>query len=137
MTKPEQHQQIEVDLLALQQSKEGIAANANEALPQGISDARGRIYRGIPVGEMSESAEVKVSREAMAFAMACFWKNGDAYVERATRLTEFLIKVLEEYTTADDLARMDVEAVKATFEELKNAVSRPSPPPAPATGRIP
>ena len=127
MTTPGQ-QQIDVDLLALQQSKEGIAANKENSLQPGISDARGMIFRGIPVGERSRSGEVDASRQAMAYAMHCFWRNGEAYVERATRVTEFLAKVLEDYQTADDLARMNVDAVTDRLREMTRHVPPPAAP---------
>ncbi|HZM75967.1 MAG TPA: hypothetical protein VFC19_09585 [Candidatus Limnocylindrales bacterium] len=128
MTAP--RQQIEVDLLALQQSKEGIATNTEAALQPGITSARRMIYRGVPVGEQSRSGEVDASRQAMAYAMHCFWKNSEAYMERASRVTEFLTRVLEEYRTADDLAKLDVDAVT---DRLREMMRRTLPPPAAPT----
>jgi hypothetical protein len=120
-------QQIEVDLLSLQQTKDGILTNTNAGLPAGIADAKSRIFRGLPVGERSESGEVDGSRQAMAFAMQCFWKNGEAYVERAKQLTEFLGKVREEYRTADDFAKLNVDAVTARLKEAVQAAPQPPP----------
>jgi len=134
MTSP--GQQIEVDLLALQQSKEGIGTNINQALQNGISDARGRIYRGLPVGELSSSGEVNASRQAIAHAMRLFWENGEAYVGRVTRVTEFLTKVLEEYQTADEIAKLSVDAVRKTLDELKQA-TQGAPGATPIRGELP
>lgn len=120
MTTPGQ-QQIEVDLLALQQSKDGIANKINKALENGISDVRGRIYRGVPAGELSRSGEVDASRQAIAEAMHRFWVNGEAYMGRVARVTEFLGKVLEEYRNADDLAKLSVDAVGMKLNELRHA----------------
>ena len=127
MTTPGQ-QQIEVDLLALQQSKEGIAANANNLLPTGITSARALIYRGVPVGERSASLEVGMSRQAITHAMRCFWDNGEAYMRRASQMTHFLTKILEDYKDADDLATLEVEAVIQKLDEIRNTVPA-SPPP--------
>ena len=128
MTTPEQ-QQIEVDLLALQQSKDQIATDINVLLNSGLSSARGLIYRGLPVGERSESLEVDMSRQGIAYAMKCFWDNGEAYVQRAYQMTQFLIKILEDYQDADDFAKLKVDAVIKRLDELRNAVPpKPQPP---------
>jgi hypothetical protein len=129
MTTPRQ-QQIEVDLLALQHSREGIAAIATDRLRSGISSARGLIYRGVPVGERSESLEVDASRKAIAHAMNCFWENTDAYMQRADHVTQFLSRMLEEYADADDFAKLKVEAVTQKLEELRKAAqvkAQPAP----------
>jgi hypothetical protein len=119
-------QQIDVDLLSLHHTKDGILTNTEGALQTGIANANGRIFRGLPVGERSESGEVDGSRQAMAYAMSCFWKNGEAYVARAKQVTEFLAKVLEEYRTADDFAKLNVDAVTAKFKEAAQAAPRPA-----------
>ena len=120
MTTPGQ-QQIEVDLLALQQSKDHIAVGINDLLNSGLESARGLIFQGVPVGERSASLEVDMSRQAIAYAMKCFWKNGEAYVTRAYQMTQFLIKILEDYKDADDFAKLKVDAVIQRLEELRNA----------------
>lgn len=128
MTTPRQ-QQIEVDLLALHQSKNQIATDINDLLQSGISSARGLIYRGVPVGERSESIEVGMSRQAITYAMGCFWKNGEAYTQRAYQMTQFLAKILDDYKDADDFAKLKVDAVIQRLEEIRTAA-----PPTPAPG---
>ena len=127
-------QQIEVDLLALQQSKEGIASNVQGRLRSGISSAREQIYRGVPVGERSESLEVNASRQAIAYAMHCFWQNTEAYTQRADQVTQFLAGMLAEYTDADDFAKMKVDAVTEKLEALRRTVQMK--PPAPVRGEF-
>jgi hypothetical protein len=135
MTTPGQ-QQIEVDLLTLQQSKDGIATNISELLQAGISSARGQIYRGVPVGERSESLEVDMSRQAIAYAMKCFWQNGEAYMHRAHQMTQFLATMLDEYKDADDFAKLKVDAVTETLDKIRRAVPA-APQPTPNRGDVP
>jgi hypothetical protein len=134
MTQPGQ-QQIEVDLLALQQSKEGIAENVEGRLRSGISSARGLIYRGVPVGERTESLEVDASRQAISYAMHCFWENTEAFMQRADQVRMFLAKMLEQYSDADDFAKMKVDEVDKRLRELK-AVVQIKPEPTPVRGAL-
>jgi hypothetical protein len=121
-------QQIEVDLLALQQSKDQISSNTNDLLQTGITAARGQIYRGVPVGERTASLEVDMSRQAISYAMTCFWKNGEACIQRANLMTQFLATMLEDYTDADDFAKLKVNAVIQKLDEIRQVVTAPPPP---------
>lgn len=134
MTTPGQ-QQIDVDLLALRQSKDLIAANTNDLLQSGISAARGQIYRGVPVGERSKSLEVDMSRQAIAYAMKCFWKNGEAYMRRAEQMSRFLTKMLEDYKDADDFAKLKVDEVTHLLDDIRKAVP-PTPESTPTRGEF-
>jgi hypothetical protein len=128
-------QQISVDLPALQQSKDDIAANAQDRLRSGISSARGLIYRGVPVGERSESLEVNASRQAITHAMHCFWQSTEAFVQRADQVSLCLAKMLEQYTDADDFAKMKVDEVNKRLDELKKVVQT-KPQSAPVRGAL-
>lgn len=122
---------IDVDLSALHESKERIATDINDLLQSGIASARGLIFRGVPVGERSESLEVGQSRAAMAHAMKSFWQNGEAYTLRAYQMTQFLAQILEDYKDADDFAKLKLDAVIRRLDEIRNAA-----PPSPITGEV-
>ncbi|HEX6684596.1 MAG TPA: hypothetical protein VF062_17460 [Candidatus Limnocylindrales bacterium] len=107
---------IVVDLQQLNANRDGLRRDTDEMLGPGTSDAHGQIFRGLHVGDRSQSGEVESTRRALAYAMDRFWDNGVAQVERARRLVEFLDKVLAEYTTAEDFAKLNVDKVLADLE---------------------
>ncbi|HEX6681795.1 MAG TPA: hypothetical protein VF062_03330 [Candidatus Limnocylindrales bacterium] len=110
--------QIDVDLLELNEVWETFDSNLEVVLKPGISDASSRIQQGLPVGERSESGEVDVSRQVMAEMLHGFARNTEVYVRRSEQVKYFLTAVLENYRTADDFARMDIEAVTQKFIDI-------------------
>jgi len=124
MTTPSE--KIDVDLEQLRTSSKGISDDTDKTLVPGMSDANGRIFRGLHLGDRSQSGEVEATRRALAYAMDRFWRNGIAQAERARNMVEFLDKVLTEYKTADDFAKLDVDAVLAGLDEV--ARRQPAPP---------
>lgn len=124
MTTP--NDKIDVDLEQLQTSSKAINDDTDKTLAPGVADAHRRIYRGLHLGERSQSGEVEATRRALAYAMDRFWRNGVAQRERARSMVAFLDKVLMEYKTADDFAKLDVDAVLAGLDEA--ARRQPTPP---------
>lgn len=118
-------QQIDVDLLHLRDMRDGICSDAETALKPGITDANGRIFRGLTIGATSQSGELDASRRALAYAMDQFLGNSKVHLDRAQHVINFLDRVLEDYQTADDFAAMDVDAVLAKLAEA--APPRPAP----------
>lgn len=112
------NEKVEVDLDQLRFSSKGIGKDTEQMLAPGISDANGRIFRGLRFGETSQSGEVEATRRALAYAMDRFWRNGLDHLDRARRMVEFLDKVLAEYKTTDDFAKLDVDAVLAELDEV-------------------
>jgi hypothetical protein len=123
MTTP--NDKIDVDLEQLRTSGKGISDDTNAMLAPGISDANGRIFRGLHIGDRTQSGEVEATRRALAYAMDRFLRNGVAQVERARNIVAFLDKVLTEYKTADDFAKLDVDKVLAGLDEV--ARRQPAP----------
>lgn len=132
MTTPDS--QIEVDLQELKAHREGMRRDAEEMLQPGTSDAHTRIFRGLHFGDRSQSGEVEASRKALAYAMNRFWDNGVAQAEQAQRMVEFLDKVLAEYQTADDFAKLDVDKVLARLDAVMREQSS-APPTSPASNQ--
>jgi len=124
MTTP--NEQIDVDFEQLQTSCAGIRDDTDQALAPGISDAHVRIFRGLHIGERSESGEVEATQRALVYAMDRFWRNGLTHLDRAKRMTDLLDKILAEYKTADDFAKLDVDAVLRSMDEAR--LLQPSPP---------
>ena len=110
-------QKIDVDLLHLKDMRDGISRDADDALKPGISDASGRIFRGLTIGATSQSGELDASRRALAYAMNQFLGNNQVHVARAQHVINFLDSVLKDYKTADDFAAMDLNAVLARLAE--------------------
>lgn len=123
MTSP--NQSVDVDLMQLSTNCAGIRDDIDQTLRPGISDANGRIFRGLNLGERSQSGEVEATRKALAYAMDRFWRNGAAQVERAGRMVQFLDEVLTQYKTADDFAKLDVDAVLAGLDEVARQPALP------------
>jgi hypothetical protein len=115
MTTP--HEKIDVDLDQLRTSCQAIGDDTDNMLAPGISDAHGRIFRGLHLGDRSQSGEVEATRRALAYAMDRFRRNGIRHLDQARRMVEFLDKVLEQYKTADDFAKLDVQTVLAGLDE--------------------
>jgi hypothetical protein len=116
MTTP--NEKIDVDLEQLRTSGKGISDDTDKALAPGMSDANRRIFRGLHLGNRSQSGEVEATRQALAYAMDRFRRSGIAQLDRARNMVEFLDKVLMEYKTADDFAKLDVDAVLAGLDEV-------------------
>jgi len=112
-------QKIDVDLLHLKDMRDGISRDADDALKPGISDANGRIFRGLTIGATSQSGELDASRRALAYAMERFKGNSMAHIDRVQQIVNFLDGMVEDYRTADDFAALTVDAVLA---RLTNAV---------------
>jgi hypothetical protein len=123
MTTP--NEKIDVDVDQLRTSSKAIGDDTDQTLAPGMSDANGRIFRGMHLGERSQSGEVEATRRALAYAMDRFWRNGIAQLERARNMVGFLDKVLMEYKTADDFAKMDIDKVLADLDEV--ARRQPTP----------
>jgi hypothetical protein len=116
-------QQIDVDLLHLRDTRDGIVRDTDDALLPGISDAKDRIVGGSTFGESSPSGEVDASQLAMAYALTVLMENGQKHVDHARQVIAFLETVLTRYETADEFAKMDLDAVLRLFAE----VARPEP----------
>lgn len=127
-------QQIDVDLLHLRDMRDGICNDAETALKPGITDANGRIFRGLTIGATSQSGELDASRRALAYAMNQFLGNSSVHLDRAQHVINFLDRVIEDYNTADEFAAMDVNAVLARLAEA--VPPRPAPPAAGIRGFI-
>jgi hypothetical protein len=115
--------QIDVDLLHLRDTREGIARDTDEALLPGISDASSRIVCGATFGEASPSGEVDASQRAMSNAITVLLENGDKHVEHARQVIAFLDAVLTRYSTADGLSQLDLDTVLGMFAQ--SAVPEP------------
>jgi hypothetical protein len=110
-------QNIDVDLLHLKDMRDGICRDADDALKPGISDANGRIFRGLTIGATSQSGELDASRRALAYAMDRFFGNSVAHIDRVQQVINFLDGMIEDYRTADDLATLSVDAVMRRLTE--------------------
>jgi hypothetical protein len=110
-------QNIDVDLLHLKDMRDGICRDADDALKPGISDANGRIFRGLTIGATSQSGELDASRRALAYAMDRFLGNSVAHIDRVQQVINFLDGMIEDYRTADDLATLSVDAVMRRLTE--------------------
>jgi len=124
MTTP--NEKIEVDLERLRTGSNGISDDTNTTLVPGLWAAHSRIFPGLRLGDRTQSGEVEATRRALAYAMDRFWRNGVAQMERARNMVEFLDKVLAQYKTADDFAKLDVDKVLAGLDEV--ARRHPAPP---------
>jgi len=117
-------QRIDVDLLHLKDMRDGISHDTDDALKPGISDANGRIFQGLNIGVTSQSGEVDASRRALAYAMGQFLNNGQTHLERAQQVITFLDKVLANYRTADEFAKLDVNRVLEMLAEAVQSMSQ-------------
>jgi hypothetical protein len=126
MTTPSQ--KIDVDLDQLRTSCQAIGNDTDNTLAPGISDAHGRIFRGLHLGDRSQSGEVEATRRALAYAMDRFWRNGIRHLDQAKRMVEFLDQMLAQYKTADDFAKLKVETVLAGLDEIARRKPAPSNP---------
>lgn len=116
MTSP--NDKIDVDLEQLQTSRQAISDDTDKTFAPELSRANARVFRGLHFGDRSQSGEVEAARRALAYAMERFWRNGVSQVERARNMVAFLDKVLTEYKTADDFAKLDVDKVLAGLDEV-------------------
>lgn len=123
MTTP--NQKIDVDLDQLRTSCKAIGDDTDMTFAPGMANANGRIFRGLHLGDRSQSGEVEATRRALAYAMDRFWRNGIRHLDQARRMVEFLDEVLVQYKTADDFAKLDVETVLAGLDEI--ARRQPAP----------
>jgi hypothetical protein len=124
MTTP--NERIDVDLEQLRANSKAISDDTDGTLANGMSDAHGRIFRGLHFGDRTQSGEVDAARRALTYAMDRFWRNGVAHMERARDMVEFLDKVLAQYKTTEDFAKLDVDKVLAGLDEV--AQRHPAPP---------
>lgn len=110
-------QKIDVDLLHLKDMRDGICRDADDALKPGITDANGRIFRGLTIGATSQSGELDASRRALAYAMDRFLGNSGAHIGRVQQIVNFLDGMIKDYRTADDLAALTVDGVLGRLTE--------------------
>jgi len=110
-------QKIDVDLLHLKDTRDGISRDADDALKPGISDANGRIVGGSTFGQASPSGEVDASKLAMANALTTFLDNCRTHVDRTQQIIAFLDMVMARYETADELAKLDIDTVLRMLAE--------------------